>query len=116
MQISIVDQSGATARVILAGRCDVAGAEVMALPLATLAASKRAVVVDMSGVTILTSTCTRHLVSAGKALAHRGGGLVLLNPSDNVADVLATLGASTMLDIVRSEGEAEAALKRHAGA
>jgi len=116
MQISIADQSGPTARVIMAGKCDIAGAEVIALPLATLAGSKKAVLVDMSGVTFLASIGIRHFVSASKALARRGGRLVLLNPSDMVTDVLTTSGVNTMMDIVRSEGEAEAALKPHTGA
>jgi anti-anti-sigma regulatory factor len=46
-------------------------------------------------------------------LARRGGSLVLLNPNDMVTDVLVTSGVSNMMEIVRSESEAEAALKAH---
>jgi anti-anti-sigma factor len=116
MQISVTEQSGPTARVIMAGKCDIAGAEVIAVPLATLAGSKQAVLIEMSGVTFLASIGIRHFVSASKALARRGGRLVLLNPSDMVSDVLVTSGVSMMMDIVRSEIEAEAALKPHMGA
>jgi anti-anti-sigma factor len=116
VQISIADQSDSTARLVLAGKCDIAGADVIALPLSTLAGSKRAVLVDMAGVTFLASIGIRHFVSASKALARRGGRLILLNPTEMVADVLTTSGVSTMMDIVHSESEAAAALKPHMGA
>jgi anti-anti-sigma factor len=116
MQISIAEQSGPTARVVMKGKCDIAGAEVIALPLATLAGSKQAVLVEMSGVTFLASIGIRHFVSASRALSRRGGRLILLNPSDMVTDVLTSSGVSVMMDIVRSETEAEAALKPHMGA
>ena len=114
MQISIADDSGRTARVVLAGKLDISGADAVALPLATLSGSKNAVLLDMTGVTFLASIGIRHLVSASKALGRRGGRLVLLNPNDMVTDVLVTSGVSSMMDIVRSESEAAAVLKAHA--
>ena len=114
MQISIADDPGPIAKVVLAGKLDISGADTIALPLATLSGSKNAVLIDMTGVTFLASIGIRHLVLASKALARRGGRLVLLNPNEMVTDVLVTSGVSDLMNIVRSESEADAALKAYA--
>jgi anti-anti-sigma factor len=114
MQISVADDAGPTARVVLVGKLDIAGADAVAMPLATLSGSKNALLIDMTGVTFLASIGIRHLVSASKALGRRGGRLLLLNPNDMVTDVLVTSGVSSMMEILRNEGEAETALKSYA--
>ena len=111
MQIIITDDSGPTARVGLAGKLDIAGAEEIALPLATLAGAKQSVVVDMSGVTFIASIGIRHLVTATKALNRRGGKLVLVSPSELVRDVLETSGVTDLMPIVTNETEAFALLR-----
>jgi len=110
MEIVTSEDRGATARVALTGRLDIVGAEVIALPLATLAGAKQGLIVDMSGVSFIASIGIRHLVSAAKALSRRNGRLVLLNPSEMVAEVLTTSGLTDLLPIVRSDSEAVAAL------
>ena len=110
MQITIVDDTGATAKAVLSGKLDIAGAERIALPLATLAGGKSGVLLDMAGVTFIASIGIRHLVSASKALTRRGGRLVLLNPNPMVTDVLTTSGVAELMTIVRSDAEAAAAL------
>jgi anti-anti-sigma factor len=110
MEILTSEDQGATARVALTGRLDIVGAEVIALPLATLAGAKRGLVIEMSGVSFIASIGIRHLVSAAKALSRRNGRLVLLNPTDMVTEVLTTSGLTDLLPIVRSESEAVAAL------
>jgi anti-anti-sigma factor len=110
MEIVTSQDQGATARVALTGRLDIVGAEVIALPLATLAGAKRGLVIEMSGVSFIASIGIRHLVSAAKALSRRNGRLVLLNPTDMVTEVLTTSGLTDLLPIVRSESEAVAAL------
>ena len=82
MQISIADEAGLTARVTLSGKLDIAGADVVALPLATLAGSKKNVLIDMSGVSFLASMGIRHLVFTSRALMRRGGRLLLLSPNE----------------------------------
>src|SRR5262249_47399914 len=104
------EDGATTAKVALTGRLDIAGADVVALPLATLAGAKQGIVVDMSGVTFIASIGIRHLVSAAKALSRRGGRLVLLNPSPLLAEALTTSGVTALLPIVRSDSEAAAAL------
>ena len=110
MQITIVDDTGNTAKVVLSGKLDISGAETIALPLATLAGSKSGILLDMAGVTFLASIGIRHLVTASKALMRRGGRLVLLNPTPMVTDVLTTSGVVELMTIARSDAEAAAAL------
>jgi anti-anti-sigma factor len=110
MEIVTSEERGATARVTLTGRLDIVGAEVVALPLATLAGAKQGLIIDMSGVTFIASIGLRHLVSAAKTISRRNGRLVLLNPSELVAEVLTTSGLTSLLPIVRSDSEAAAAI------
>jgi anti-anti-sigma factor len=100
MQIAIND-AGSTATVTMVGRLDIAGAEAVALPLATLSGSKSGLTIDMAGVTFIASIGLRHLVSAAKAVGRRGGRLVLLNPNAAVAEVITTSGLAGLLMIER---------------
>jgi stage II sporulation protein AA (anti-sigma F factor antagonist) len=115
MEIVTTEDQGTTGRVVLKGRLDIMGAEAIALPLATLAGAKQNLIVDMSGVSFIASIGLRHLVSAAKALTRRNGRLVLLNPTEMVAEVLATSGLTSLLPIARSDSEAIAALGRQGG-
>jgi anti-sigma B factor antagonist len=110
MHISIVEDAGPTAKLRLKGRLDVVGADEIAAPLANLSRTKRGVLIDMSGVTFVTSPGIRQLVAASKALGRGGGRLVLLQPNETVVDVLVVAGVSDLMSIVQSEGEAAAAL------
>jgi anti-anti-sigma factor len=98
MQIAIKDD-GASATVTMTGRLDIAGSEVVAQPLATLSGSKSTLILDMAGVTFVASLGLRHLVMAAKALARRGGRLVLLNPSTPVTEVIELSGLDSILKI-----------------
>ena len=110
MQIKISDDAGTTAKVGLEGKLDIAGAETIAMPLATLAGAKKGLVVDLSGVTFIASIGIRHLVLATKTLSRRGGKLVLVNPSEIVREVLETSGVADLMPIVTNESEAYAML------
>jgi anti-sigma B factor antagonist len=110
MEIVTAELGGTAARVTLSGRLDIAGAEVVALPLATLAGAKQGLIIDMSGVSFVASIGLRHLVSAAKALNRRNGRLVLLNPNALVVEVLTTSGLTDLLPIVHSEAEAMSAV------
>jgi anti-anti-sigma factor len=109
MQVAI-DDSGSIATVKLTGKLDFSGAGAIEMPLATLSGAKTGLVIDLSEVTFIASIGIRHLVSANRAMARRGGRVVLLNPSDMVLDVLETAGVLDLLKIARSEGEARAAV------
>ena len=100
MQFAIHDD-GTAATVTMIGRLDISGAEVVALPLATLSGSKSALFVDMAGVTFIASIGLRHLVSAAKAVGRRGGRLIVLNPTAAVTEVITTSGLAGLLQIER---------------
>jgi anti-sigma B factor antagonist len=116
MEIVTTEIGGAAARVALSGRLDIAGAEVIALPLATLAGAKQSLIIDMSAVTFIASIGIRHLVSAAKTLSRRNGRLVLLNPTTLTVEVLTISGLTDLLPIVHSEPEAMTALATSPGA
>ena len=101
MQI-VIDDAGTTATVVLTGRLDISGAEVVALPLATLSGSKNSLVIDMAGVTFLASMGLRHLVSASKAVRRRNGRLVLLNPTASVVEIIETSHLTDLLPVTYS--------------
>lgn len=101
MQITI-DDAGATATVVLTGRLDISGAEVVALPLATLSGAKNSLIIDMAGVSFISSIGLRHLVTAAKTVGRRGGRLVLLNPNAAVVEVIHTSGLTDLLPITSS--------------
>lgn len=111
MQVTILDETGSTAQIVLSGRLDIVGADVVALPLATLSGSKNALLVDMANVTFLASIGIRHLVAAAKSLGRRGGKLLVLSPSPIVTEVLTTSGVVSLMSIVRSLEEAQAILE-----
>lgn len=102
MQLAITD-AGSTATVTMVGRLDIPGAEIIALPLATLAGSKKVLFIDMAGVTYIASIGLRHLVSAAKAVGRRGGRVVLLNPSEAVAEAISVAGLTKLLFIERGD-------------
>ena len=100
MEIAI-NEAGSTVTVKLTGRLDIAGAESIGLPLATLSGSKNRIRIDMAGVTFIASIGLRHLVTAAKAVQRRGGQLILLNPSVGVCDVIVASGLADLLPIER---------------
>jgi anti-anti-sigma factor len=110
MEITISEFGGGGTRVTLVGKLDIAGAEKIGLPLATVAGTKTSIVVDMMKVDFIASIGIRHLVMAAKAVARGSGKLVLLGPTPLVTDVLVTSGLDDLLPIVRSEDEARAML------
>ena len=98
-------------KIVLAGRFDIEGAQQIDLRFSGLTANQKAVVVDMAGVNFLASIGIRTLVLAAKAIAQRGGRMVLLNPDENVTKVLQMAGIDTLIPISRSLEEALAAVR-----
>lgn len=110
MEITVCEFGDGGKKIILVGKLDIAGAEKVELPLATISGLKNNIVVDMVGVDFIASIGIRHLVLAAKAVARGSRKLVLLDPNPLVTEVLVTAGLNDFLPIVRSEGEALAAL------
>ncbi len=112
MHIETSDNKEATAKVVLTGHLDVAGADIVALRLAALAGAKQGLIIDMSAVSFIAPNGIRHLAAAAEALSRRNGGLVLLDPGPLVAEMLKASGLTDLLPVVRSESEALSVLSR----
>jgi len=110
VEIRVSDFGDIGTRVVLVGKLDIAGAEKIELPLATVAGARGKIVIDMTGVSFISSIGIRHLVMAANAVASRSGKLVLLAPNPLVTDVLVNAGLEDLLPIVRSEDEARIVL------
>ncbi len=111
--IAYEDLSDSCRRVTLAGRLDMLGAEAITLRFASLTAvTSRRVIVDLRAVSFLASVGIRELISNAKAVAQRGGRMVLLvGGNDLVAKTLEATGIGAIVPIYSSEAEAlEAAL------
>ena len=79
----------------------------MELPFNTVAAERKAIVVDLSAVTFLASYALRVLLMGAKIANSKGGKLVVVCPDNNVAKVLRGAGANDLIPIV---GDAKAAI------
>jgi anti-sigma B factor antagonist len=110
MNIEIEDLPGQRAKVALSGRLDSSGAIEIELPFNAVATEKRAVVVDLSGVTMLSSSGVRVLLVGAKLCAAKGGKLVILCPEGDVTKVLRIARFDALAPIVTSESAALAAL------
>jgi anti-sigma B factor antagonist len=110
MQITISDFGPETKKISLAGKLDIAGAQTIELPMATVSGARCNVVIDMVGVDFIASIGIRHLVIAAKTVARNSRRLILLRPTALVADVLVTAGLQDLLPIAGSDDEARALL------
>ena len=99
MPIAVHDLEEGVTRVVLAGRIDIAGAQEIDIPMSVVAGSRRAVVIDLSGVSFIASMGLRCLVSAAKTISNKQGRMVLLSPNANVETVIRTTGIDTVIPI-----------------
>ena len=100
MQMDVSEIEGGIRQIRLAGRLDVEGTQAIDLKFTALTATRRAaIVVDLSQVSFLASIGMRTLLSSAKALALKGGKMVLLSPQPMVASALSTAGIDTLIPI-----------------
>lgn len=93
MEISEEVLEGQVHKIILSGRDGVGRIETR---FAGMTASPRmAIIVDMSNVPFMSSIGIRALVMNAKAVGRRGGRFVVLNPAENVRNVLASSGSTS---------------------
>ena len=109
MQIDSETLDEGIVKIMLAGRMDVQGTQEIDVKFSAYAARQRAVVVDMSAVDFLASIGIRTLLLTAKAMAQRGGKIVLLNPDPNVTHILEMAGIDTLIPILRSLEDARIA-------
>jgi anti-anti-sigma factor len=82
----------------LSGRLDTAGTGSMECELAEAAAT-RLLVVDLAQVDYISAVGSRLLLVTAKAIAGRGGQLVVINPSPQVGNVLRSSGLGELVRI-----------------
>jgi anti-anti-sigma factor len=111
MRLETEELDGGILKVKLAGRMDIAGTDVIAVPLAALAATdNRRVILDLSAVEFLASIGIRVILQNARAHQLRGGALVLLGPPPLIEEVLTTAGVSNVVPMVADLEAARAAL------
>jgi anti-anti-sigma factor len=110
MPISIQDLEGNVTKVIISGRVDIAGAREIEMPMAVIAGSRRAVVIDLSGVEFMASLGLRGIVVSAKSIFSKRGKVVLLAPRPAVEEVITTTGIDELIPIFHDESEAIAAV------
>lgn len=110
MELNVVELANGIATVNMSGRMDVAGSLAVDPVFAKIVADKHKVVADMSEVTFLASLGIRTLMVSCKALAEKGGNLVILAPQPGVAKVLKSSAIDTIIPVVADMGAAETIL------
>lgn len=98
------------AKVNLAGRMDILGAQKIDLHFSVVVGSRRKVVVDLAQVSFLASMGIRTLILGAKAVKSKGGKMVLLNPTADVEKVLTDTGAEAIVPILHDLDAALAAV------
>ncbi len=110
MPISILDLDGNVTKVVLAGRIDIAGAREIEMPMAVVAGSRRAVLVDLSAVEFMASLGLRGIVVSARSIISKRGKIVLLMPRPQVEEVITTTGIDELIPIYHDESDAIAAV------
>lgn len=103
MAVEFQDLEGGITKVIITGRIDIAGSREIDMPLSILGSSKKAVVVDLSGVEFMASLGLRSIVLSGKAIMSKGGKMVMLSPQPIVAEVISTSGVDELIPVYHDE-------------
>jgi anti-anti-sigma factor len=111
MDIAVEQLAAGIAKIGLHGRLDTTWAVVTELPFTRALADKRRVMIDLTGVSFLSSYAIRLLLIGAKTLEGKGGKLVIVCPEGNVAKVLKTAGTDVLIPHFPTEAAAVAALK-----
>ena len=99
MDLQIEHLSDDVDRAIAIGRWDVPGAAQIESRLSALSGSGRAIILDMSQVSFLSSMGMRSIVMAAKAVALHKTKMALLAPNQHVWSVLTASGIDTLVPI-----------------
>jgi anti-sigma B factor antagonist len=111
MEIEFAQVDNGVSKVTLRGRMDVLGVQAIDMKFTAVTATRAALVlVDLSEVSFLASLGMRTLISSAKALAQRGGHMVLANPQPNVLEVMKVSGLSSVIPVCQHVDDAVQAL------
>lgn len=111
MQMYVEQLPDGIKKIGLVGRLDIEGNQAIdqAFSIATTTRAE-AVAVDLSGVSFIASIGVRTLLTAARALALRGGKMVIFGPSPMVRRVLETTGVDQLIPLVADLDAARSAL------
>lgn len=111
MDISVSHMDDGIKRIELSGRLDMKNSlEIDVRFTALTATGSGPVLVDMSRVEFIASIGMRLLLSNAKALANRGGRMVLCQTQPLVREALETAGLDTLIPLYPDEASARTAL------
>ena len=99
MTITTEEVNDGITKVIVAGRLDIDGAAALDLQMNAIAATQKAVLVDLRDVSYLGSMGLRSLVAPARAIKSRGGKMVLLGPNEFVGKVLNASGVDSLIPV-----------------
>jgi anti-anti-sigma factor len=111
MDIAVEDLAGGITKVVLRGRFDTTGAIQIQLPFNRIATEQRKIMVDLSGVSFLSSYGIRVLLVGAKIVNGKNGQLVTLCPDARIAKVLKTAGVDVLVPVYHTESAAIEALR-----
>ena len=110
MGMSLVEADGFK-KVILSGRLDSAGVDAIETQFtAAIVPAGQNALVDLSQVEFMASLAVRMFISTTRALAWRGGKLVMFGATAPVMEVIETMGFDDIVPVASSEAEAIALL------
>lgn len=107
MEMNVTELPGPVSCVRLTGKLDAAGVDRIDLRFTTaVAAVGRHAVVDLAGVTLLTSIGIRLLISTARALSQKGAKMVLFGAQPLVQEGLDHTALDQIISVVDTEAQA----------
>jgi anti-sigma B factor antagonist len=110
MELVVEDMPGGVTRAVLTGRMDIEGALAIDAQFGAALAFRRALVVDLAGVSFMASMGLRTLMLCARAVGGNGGRMALAQPQPNVAKVLEESGIGDIIGVYPSVDAASAAI------
>jgi anti-sigma B factor antagonist len=100
-------ETGGVLKVLLDGRLDTDGVHQAELGFsARVASSPLPVIVDLARVSFLASLGVRMFISTGRVRAAKGGKMILFAPTDEVRDIIETMGLDEIIPVTGDEAAA----------
>lgn len=110
MEMDVTEIEPGVIAVTLTGRLDIEGAHAIDLRYSAVAGNSRGLMVDLSRMTFLASIGIRTLYMGARTVTRRGGRFALLQPNQQVQQVLAISGMIDLMPIYQDRAEALAAV------
>ena len=111
MELAVVETQETFTHVKLSGKLDIQGAEKIDLPFtAHVAAPRKPAMVDMSGVSFLSSIGIRTLLSCARTLGRAGASLALYAMQPPVAETIHNAGLDDVFVIAETAADARLGL------